>query len=152
MKKILIITAAFLLTICVTLFLTREQVGKLPTELNEEIAKSLVYIRGLQHSGSGVVIKSDENGSLILTNKHVCEPNKLPESIKEEFGNVASYIVLFTYNKAVAIAQPMKIAVNSDLCLLHTIQTNLEPASLANFPLLPLRIPRVSCRRTSTPQ
>ena len=135
MKKVLIIVAALLVTVFLCTFMTRNQVGKLPTELNQEISQYLVYVKGIAHSGSGVVVKSDEKGSLILTNKHVCGPHKLTDDVKQYFGNIPSYIMLLTYNKTTAIAQPMKVAINSDLCLLHTIQTNLEVAPIAKYPV-----------------
>ena len=133
MNKKLMITLFILISTVLVVNCTETKSTK--EDIKQRIVKSLVYIRGLNHMASGVVIKSDEMGSLILTNKHVCEPHKLSENVKSFLGGIPSYIQLIAYNKSIAIAQPMKVAINSDLCLLHTTQTNLTPVKIAKIPV-----------------
>lgn len=118
--------------------------AKTDDEIYAEAISHSVYIRGAFHQASGVVIKSDQFGSLILTNKHVCQPNRLdslaPKEIVDMFLGIPEYVYFYAASKdskgepVVSVGQVVKVSANSDLCLIHTQRTDLVPAKLAAAP------------------
>ncbi len=103
-----------------------------------KIIKNTVEVIGDYGLGSGTIIKSDDNGSLILTNKHVCAINKEPimlQGVVELMG----LPVLTTYLpfKVVIEGQPpvegivVEAAQNVDLCIISV--ASLRNHSTVNF-------------------
>ena len=95
-------------------------------EAKESIKQSLVKVIGKNGYGSGVIIQSTKNGSLILTNKHVCNINKLShyEARKRHF--ISKYSTLkikkvYEDDKKefIMLGQVLKFGINVDLCLIH---------------------------------
>ena len=84
-------------------------------------------------TGTGFVIKSDEQGSWIITNKHICTMSRY--STKEYNDNGG----LFTFRPLVALSRHgrpqgvlvVKVAQNADLCLLRTEEKFKKPLKLA---------------------
>jgi len=106
-------------------------------EVLQEIKKSLVVIHlPNKNLGSGVVIKSNEFGSLILTAKHVCDGalRLIPDT--SEFRYIHFHLVRnnsFVSRKY--YGQIVKYAINTDLCLIHTISMSLSTARISKKPI-----------------
>lgn len=90
--------------------------------------------------GSGVVVKSDSDGSLIVTNKHVCHGSRqTSKELKDQKIPVASFVLVFAkpMNKRPIVGQIISVALNSDLCLIHLEAKNLAVVKLAKEPAKP---------------
>ena len=84
-------------------------------------------------TGTGFVIKTDSQGSWIVTNKHVCMMSRLSiAEVRKEEG-------IFTFRPLVAVSRyngtsgvlVVKVAQNVDLCLVRTEQKFAKPLKLA---------------------
>lgn len=104
-------------------------------DFKENIRNTFVIVANEAGMGSGVVVASNSFGSYILTNKHVCLLGKRSDKDKELEGisEFKIFLVMKMNNKdANDAAQVVKLAINFDLCLLHTPLPNLPVVSLAN--------------------
>jgi len=90
--------------------------------------------------GSGVIVKSNKNGTWVLTNKHVCTANKFENLfIKPRLG-ITEYsgFGIKRLNDAdktkplIFPGQVMKVATNYDLCLIYTDVVSLPHVPIAN--------------------
>jgi len=106
----------------------------------DNILNSLVYITNDRIAASGVVVKSGNLGSYILTNKHVCQANKMDDLELFEQGNIPEFNLFkieYYRNRKVFQAQVVKYATNYDLCLLYSPMSNVPAVNLAESPLFP---------------
>lgn len=103
----------------------------------DRVSSTLVKLSGERGYGSGVIFKSDETGSLILTNKHVCMIND-GRAMAMLFGAIQEYNVFKgqQINEGTTFkAQVLDMDANTDLCVLHTTLKNLPIAKFAkNIP------------------
>ena len=106
----------------------------------ESIKHSLVKVMGERGYGSGVVIKTDENGSIILTNKHVCKINEMSEiewALRHEIPNYKPFRIKKVNEddnlEYYFTGQVIKVSENTDLCLIHTEERNLSAAPVGNI-------------------
>jgi len=86
-----------------------------------------VKIVGLRGQGSGVVIQSNDVYSTILTNKHVCEINKMSNGLIDYFPFVVKEVV----NNDSFLGHVKKVSKNTDLCLIQVEVGNLPVAKIA---------------------
>ena len=104
----------------------------------DDIKKASVLVLGDKGVGSGIVVKSNHNGSYILTNKHVCRLSKI--KVKTYYSKIITYNAMQVKptsdeKKAQPLffpAQVVKVGVNYDLCLLHTDVFGFEKVNIAN--------------------
>lgn len=91
----------------------------------QEAEKSSVYLRFKTNGGigSGVVVRSDETGTYVLTNKHVCD------AIPKVEGSVTEYDVIYfvqvtkgKHHNEKYLAQVIKSSYTFDLCLIHSFK------------------------------
>jgi S1-C subfamily serine protease len=96
---------------------------------NVRAATYTVLTRNAQ--GTGVVVRSDKNGSLILTNKHVCLGSI--QSPKERDG-VGNFVLVFAkpLDADPIVGQVIEVAQNTDLCLIHLDVKDLAVVRIAH--------------------
>ena len=82
--------------------------------------------------GTGVVVRSDKNGSLILTNKHVCLGSV--QSPKEKRDNIGNFVLVFAkpVDAEPIVGQVIEVAQNVDLCLIHLDVKDLAVVRIAH--------------------
>lgn len=102
------------------------------------IQSTLVKIVGKRGYGSGVIIQSDDAGSYIITNKHVCRINKLDKKTQKKNLNLSTYgkfqVKKIEHNdedEVTMTGQVLKVSENSDLCLIHVDRPNMPTADIA---------------------
>jgi S1-C subfamily serine protease len=92
-------------------------------------------------SGTGVVVRSDETGSILITNKHVCaialqtkaELNK--QKHRPDDAAISTYVLVFAKsaaNGAPLIGQVIESADNADLCAIHLMEKDLKTVKIAS--------------------
>ncbi len=89
------------------------------------LMRNTVEVIGSYGLGTGTIFKSDDTGSLILTNKHVCQINKLPMAIalvSEMFGqhviaNYSPFKIVIEGEEPVP-GDVVEVADNADLCVI----------------------------------
>ena len=97
------------------------------------MADSLVKVAGARGYGSGVVIESGINGTFILTNKHVCDINKLHPMILMIRNPVPNYTMMngkMINSQSKIPLQVVKVAKNMDLCLVHANVSGLKAVDI----------------------
>lgn len=98
-----------------------------------KVADSLVMIGSDKGYGSGVVIQSNDTGSLIITNKHVCALGD-NRTMAILLSDISEYKLLNTRHinsTGSNVAQAIKISTNTDLCLVHTQLKNLPHVKIS---------------------
>lgn len=109
-------------------------------EMFKELRKSLVLIVGQQGLGSGVVVKSDSTGSWVITNKHVCNLGNLDKNDRVQLGEWSEIVtkrllgVKDVTTQLKMVGQVIKVAQNSDLCLIWTLTPDMTTAPIAELP------------------
>lgn len=109
-------------------------------EIADAAKRAVTIVSGTRGYGSGVIIKSNDEGSIILTNKHVCDINKVPSMIKllaEEIGDsilidYTPFKIIHSHSKKVGQGQVLRVAQNTDLCLIFVDIPNLNSVEIAN--------------------
>jgi len=137
-KTLVKCTLIALIVITILLFLVSKYDKYSTFDVKEEIKNYSVIIYGKKHQGSGVIIKSDRFGTIILTNKHICTKNKKTKK-RNAIDGIIEYHS-FTIEEAsdkkygprkTQEAQVLKIAQNYDLCQLYMLIPNLKAAPIA---------------------
>jgi len=113
-------------------------------KIRQNIKNNTVMVLLRNGSGSGIVIRSDSNGTFIVTNKHVCNPISYKNlKIKSRF-DTTSYATLIVKPVGDAdktkplffTAQVMEVAQNYDLCLLYTDTYKFDSVPIGKDPPL----------------
>jgi len=84
-------------------------------------------------TGTGFVIKSDNQGSWILTNKHVCNHSRLSSKDAAKSGNIHQYLPIGLESRKLARTGGVitKVGDNTDLCLIRSEERFPHPLKLA---------------------
>lgn len=110
-------------------------------EMNVRNATVTIYTPSSQ--GSGVVVKSDEMGSIILTNKHICdgalqpqaELNKQKQSSADKPISTFVLVLAKSRNQGKPMAaQVLEMADNLDLCAIQLVEQKLPSINIASNP------------------
>ena len=87
-------------------------------------------------TGTGFVVKIDDNGAYLLTNKHVCLGARLSQAeVRREDGVFQFAPIIATTQKGLKSGVAVvRVAQNADLCLLRTELKFKQALPLANYP------------------
>ena len=134
--------------ICVPLgfglnLLNREYLVYKDLKIRQNIKNSSVMVllpRG--GSGSGIAIRSDTNGTFIVTNKHVCSTASYKSLKQKSSFNTTTYVPLTVKPMGDAektqplfyTAQVMEVAQNYDLCLLYIDEPDFATTPIGKNP------------------
>lgn len=104
------------------------------------LERASVYIKHTNERGigSGTIVRADETGTYVITNKHICDNlRKIPNE-----NNISNYkLAIFVrvvkgkrYKNDKYLAQVIKVSDSIDLCLLHSFKArNLVALELADY-------------------
>lgn len=90
--------------------------------------------------GTGVVVKSDESGSLLLTNKHICDGAlQTPLELRKQSRAgadlpISTFVLLLAKSRNSTrplVGQVMEMSDNTDLCVVHLMEKELDTVKLA---------------------
>lgn len=88
-------------------------------------------------SGSGVIIKSSENSTYVLTNKHVCNMAakvSLESLMSQVVENEYKPLKILTFDGKENIGIPIKVGLTTDLCLLKFNSDMIYPSASLGQP------------------
>lgn len=117
----------------------KEVIAKQYKEMTKTLQEDVVHLMICESknacvSGTGFVIKSDDTGSWIVSNKHVCQPAFFGGKVLQATGGVNSFgPILITNSKgSKSGGQIIKLAQNADLCLIRSDLKFKKPLKLAS--------------------
>lgn len=108
-------------------------------EVIEVVQNATIYLMGYDENnkpngtGTGFIIQSDDQGSWIITNKHVCMMRRLSVDETKRSGGLFSFRPLgsLARYKEPQLVIVSRVAQNADLCLIRTSLKTKKPLKLA---------------------